>query len=241
MVVPALTDNLSDMKTWLGRIVVASDKTRQPVTPNDLGLTSVLTVLMKDAMKPNLMQTLIWTPVFMHMGPFANITHGNCSVLADKIALKLVGEEGFVVTEAGFGADIGMEKIFNNKCQASSLVPSVVVLLATVQALKMHRGRPSVTAGVPLKKEHKEKNVQLVTDGCCNLQQQIQIAQLFGVPIMVTLKVLKIHTGAEIDLVCELTKQAGAFDAVPCYHWPVGGKRLVDLAWAVREAASKRS
>lgn len=116
----------------------------------------------------HLMQTLERTPVFMHVGPFANITHGNSSVLADKIALKLVVEEGFVVTEAGFGADIEMEKFFN-KCQASSLVPSVVVLVATVQALKMHSGGPSVTAGVPLKKEHKEKNIQLVADGCRNL------------------------------------------------------------------------
>ncbi|XP_035152859.2 monofunctional C1-tetrahydrofolate synthase, mitochondrial isoform X3 [Callithrix jacchus] len=241
MAVLALTDSLADMKVRLGRMVVASDKSGQPVTADDLGVTGALTVLMKDAIKPNLMQTLEGTPVFVHAGPFANIAHGNSSVLADKIALKLVGEEGFVVTEAGFGADIGMEKFFNIKCRASGLVPDVVVLVATVRALKMHGGGPSVTAGVPLKKEYTEENIQLVADGCCNLQKQIQIAQLFGVPVVVALNVFKTDTRAEIDLVCELAKRAGAFDAVPCYHWSIGGKGSVDLARAVREAASKRS
>ncbi|XP_036905543.1 monofunctional C1-tetrahydrofolate synthase, mitochondrial [Sturnira hondurensis] len=241
MAVLALTNSLKDMKERLGRMVVASDKNGHPVTAEDLGVTGALTVLMKDAIKPNLMQTLEGTPVFVHAGPFANIAHGNSSVLADKIALKLVGEEGFVVTEAGFGADIGMEKFFNIKCRASGLVPNVVVLVATVRALKMHGGGPSVTAGVPLKREYTEENIQLVADGCCNLQKQIQIAQLFGVPVVVALNVFKTDTQAEIDLVCELAKRAGAFDAVPCYHWSVGGKGSVDLAWAVREAASKRS
>ncbi|XP_041536242.1 monofunctional C1-tetrahydrofolate synthase, mitochondrial [Microtus oregoni] len=241
MAVLALTDSLADMKERLGRMVVASDKDGQPVTAEDLGVTGALTVLMKDAIKPNLMQTLEGTPVFVHAGPFANIAHGNSSVLADKIALKLVGEEGFVVTEAGFGADIGMEKFFNIKCRASGLVPNVVVLVATVRALKMHGGGPSVTAGVPLKKEYTEENIQLVADGCCNLQKQIQIAQLFGVPVVVALNVFKTDTRAEIDLVCELAKRAGAFDAVPCYHWSAGGKGSVDLARAVRDAANKRS
>ncbi|EFB18852.1 hypothetical protein PANDA_017254, partial [Ailuropoda melanoleuca] len=242
MAVLALTtDSLVDMKERLGRMVVASDKNGQPVTAEDLGVTGALTVLMKDAIKPNLMQTLEGTPVFVHAGPFANIAHGNSSVLADKIALKLVGEEGFVVTEAGFGADIGMEKFFNIKCRASGLVPNAVVLVATVRALKMHGGGPGVTAGVPLKKEYTEENVQLVADGCCNLQKQIQIAQLFGVPVIVALNVFKTDTRAEIDLVCELAKRAGAFDAVPCYHWSIGGKGSVELARAVRDAANKGS
>ncbi|XP_064454294.1 monofunctional C1-tetrahydrofolate synthase, mitochondrial isoform X1 [Mirounga angustirostris] len=241
MAVLALTDSLADMKERLGRMVVASDKNGQPVTAEDLGVTGALTVLMKDAIKPNLMQTLEGTPVFVHAGPFANIAHGNSSVLADKIALKLVGQEGFVVTEAGFGADIGMEKFFNIKCRASGLVPNAVVLVATVRALKMHGGGPSVTAGVPLKKEYTEENIQLVADGCCNLQKQIQIAQLFGVPVIVALNVFKTDTRAEIDLVCELAKRAGAFDAVPCYHWSVGGKGTVQLARAVRDAANKGS
>uniref|UniRef100_A0A8C0HYM0 Monofunctional C1-tetrahydrofolate synthase, mitochondrial n=2 Tax=Mysticeti TaxID=9761 RepID=A0A8C0HYM0_BALMU len=241
MAVLALTDSLADMKERLDRMVVASDSNGQPVTTGDLGVTGALTVLMKDAIKPNLMQTLEGTPVFVHAGPFANIAHGNSSVLADKIALKLVGEEGYVVTEAGFGADIGMEKFFNIKCRASGLVPSVVVLVATVRALKMHGGGPSVTAGVPLKKEYTEENLQLVADGACNLEKQIQIAHLFGVPVVVALNVFKTDTRAEIDLVCELAKRAGAFNAVPCYHWSIGGKGSVDLAQAVREAASKKS
>ncbi|KAK1346722.1 hypothetical protein QTO34_000582 [Cnephaeus nilssonii] len=223
---------------------------------------------MKDAIKPNLMQTLEGMSIFLHACSFANIAHGNSSVLTDKIALKLVSKEGFVVTEASFCANISMEKFFNIKCQASGLVPNVVVLVATVHALKMHGGRPSVplkkeyaraetvrgvqeaadrcftlidvsnslSLSLPLckKKEYTEENIQLLADGCCNLQKQIQITQLFGIPIVVALNVFKTDIQAEIDL-------AGAFDAVPYYHWLKGGKGSVELAWAVREAASKLS
>ncbi|XP_064564216.1 monofunctional C1-tetrahydrofolate synthase, mitochondrial isoform X2 [Zonotrichia leucophrys gambelii] len=218
MAILALTTSLQDMKERLGRMVVANDKKGQPVTAEDLG-----------------------TPVFVHAGPFANIAHGNSSVLADKIALKLVGEKGFVVTEAGFGADIGMEKFFNIKCRASGLVPSVVVLVATVRALKMHGGGPNVTAGAPLKKEYTEENLQLVADGCCNLQKQIQITQLFGVPVVVALNVFKTDSPAEIDLVCKIAKESGAFDAVPCHHWSAGGKGAVKLAQAVEKAANQKN
>uniref|UniRef100_A0A8C3XWA9 formate--tetrahydrofolate ligase n=1 Tax=Chelydra serpentina TaxID=8475 RepID=A0A8C3XWA9_CHESE len=241
MAILALTTSLADMKERLGKMVVANDKNGQPVTAEDLGVTGALAVLMKDAIKPTLMQTLEGTPVFVHAGPFANIAHGNSSVLADKIALKLVGEGGFVVTEAGFGADIGMEKFFNIKCRTSGLVPSVVVLVATVRALKMHGGGPNVTAGAPLKKEYTEENLQLVADGCCNLQKQIQIAQLFGVPVVVALNVFKTDSHAEVDLVCEIAKQSGAFDAVPCNHWSAGGRGAVELAQAVRKAASQEN
>ncbi|XP_063185366.1 monofunctional C1-tetrahydrofolate synthase, mitochondrial isoform X2 [Chroicocephalus ridibundus] len=241
MAILALTTSLQDMKERLGRMVVANDKKGEPVTAEDLGVTGALAVLMKDAIKPTLMQTLEGTPVFVHAGPFANIAHGNSSVLADKIALKLVGEKGFVVTEAGFGADIGMEKFFNIKCRASGLVPSVVVLVATVRALKMHGGGPNVTAGAPLKKEYTEENLQLVADGCCNLQKQIQITQLFGVPVVVALNVFKTDSPAEVDLVCKIAKQSGAFDAVPCNHWSAGGKGAVKLAQAVEKAASQKN
>ncbi|OXB83760.1 UNVERIFIED_CONTAM: hypothetical protein H355_013115 [Colinus virginianus] len=241
MAILALTTSLEDMKERLGKMVVANDKKGEPVTAEDLGVTGALAVLMKDAIKPTLMQTLEGTPVFVHAGPFANIAHGNSSVLADKIALKLVGEKGFVVTEAGFGADIGMEKFFNIKCRASGLVPSVVVLVATVRALKMHGGGPNVTAGVPLKKEYTEENLQLVADGCCNLQKQIQITQLFGIPVVVALNVFKTDSPAEVDLVCEIAKQSGAFDAVPCSHWSDGGRGAVKLAQAVEKAANQKS
>ncbi|KAG9481259.1 hypothetical protein GDO78_010473 [Eleutherodactylus coqui] len=157
MAVLALTDGLNDMRIRLGKMVVASSKQGAPISTEDLGVSGALAVLMKDAVKPNLMQTLEGNPVFVHAGPFANIAHGNSSILADKIALKLVGPEGFVVTEAGFGADIGMEKFFDIKCRYSGLRPHVVVLVATVRALKMHGGGPMVTAGVPLPKEYTQE------------------------------------------------------------------------------------
>merc|ERR1712241_573636 len=154
MAVLALTTSLADMRERLGKMVVASSKCGDPVTAEDLGVAGALTVLMKDAIRPNLMQTLEGTPVFVHAGPFANIAHGNSSILSDKISLKLVGEDGFVVTEAGFGADIGMEKFFDIKCRSSGLTPNAVVLVATVRALKMHGGGPKVVAGTPLKPEY---------------------------------------------------------------------------------------
>lgn len=147
MAVLALTTGLGDMRDRLGRMVVAADKSGNPVTAEDLGVGGAMTVLMKDAIKPTLMQTLEGTPVFVHAGPFANIAHGNNSILADQIALKLVGEDGYVVTEAGFGADIGMEKFFNIKCRYSGLIPNAAVIVATVRALKMHGGGPPVVPG----------------------------------------------------------------------------------------------
>ncbi|XP_060722097.1 monofunctional C1-tetrahydrofolate synthase, mitochondrial [Tachysurus vachellii] len=241
MAILALTDGLADMKVRLGRMVVGNSRSGQPVTADDLGVTGALAVLMKDAIKPTLMQTLEGTPVFVHAGPFANIAHGNSSVLADQLALKLVGENGYVVTEAGFGADIGMEKFFNIKCRASGLKPDVVVLVATIRALKMHGGGPNVTAGVPLPKEYTEENLKLVSEGCSNLKKQIQIARLFGVPVVVALNVFKTDTEAEIELVCHTAEVSGASAAVPCHHWGRGGCGAVNLAHAVKEAASQTS
>ncbi|KAM8846469.1 monofunctional C1-tetrahydrofolate synthase, mitochondrial [Synchiropus picturatus] len=242
MAILALADSLEDMKTRLARMVVGTSRAGMPVTAEDLGVSGALAVLMKDAIKPTLMQTLEGTPVFVHAGPFANIAHGNSSVLADKLALKLVGRDGFVVTEAGFGADIGMEKFFNIKCRASGLRPNVVVLVATVRALKMHGGGPNVSAGAPLPKEYIDENLSLVEGGChSNLRKQIQIAHLFGVPVVVALNVFKTDTQAEIDLVCKLARECGASDAVPCRHWSQGGRGSVELAKAVKEAASRPS
>ena len=141
MAILALTTDLADMRERMGRIVVATNHAGEAVTAEDLGVAGAMTVLMKDAIKPTLMQTLEGTPVFVHAGPFANIAHGNSSIVADRIALKLAD---YVVTESGFGADIGMEKFFNIKCRASGLIPNVVVLVATVRALKMHGGGPKV-------------------------------------------------------------------------------------------------
>ncbi|XP_075049059.1 C-1-tetrahydrofolate synthase, cytoplasmic [Mixophyes fleayi] len=241
MAVLALTDSLNDMRVRLGKMVVATSKHGDPVTTEDLGVSGALAVLMKDAIKPNLMQTLEGNPVFVHAGPFANIAHGNSSILADKIALKLVGSEGFVVTEAGFGADIGMEKFFNIKCRNSGLRPHVVVLVATVRALKMHGGGPTVTAGVPLPKEYTEENLELLEKGCSNLNKQIENATMFGVPVVVAVNAFKTDTQGELELVCRLAKEAGAFDAVKCSHWAEGGKGAVALGQAVQTASQAPS
>ncbi|KAK2826220.1 hypothetical protein Q5P01_020434 [Channa striata] len=241
MAVLALTSSLEDMRQRLAKMVVATSRSGQPITSEDLGVSGALTVLMKDAIKPNLMQTLEGTPVFVHAGPFANIAHGNSSILADKIALKLVGANGFVVTEAGFGADIGMEKFFNIKCRYSGLRPHVVVLVATVRALKMHGGGPTVTAGVPLPKEYTEENLELLEKGCSNMRKQIENAQHFGVPVVVAVNGFKTDTEAELDLICSIAKAAGAFDAVRCFHWAEGGAGAVALGEAVQRASTAPS
>ncbi|XP_022426093.1 C-1-tetrahydrofolate synthase, cytoplasmic isoform X1 [Delphinapterus leucas] len=241
MAVLALTSSLEDMRERLSKMVVASSKKGEPISTEDLGVSGALTVLMKDAIKPNLMQTLEGTPVFVHAGPFANIAHGNSSIIADRIALKLVGPEGFVVTEAGFGADIGMEKFFNIKCRYSGLRPHVVVLVATVRALKMHGGGPTVTAGLPLPKAYVEENLELVEKGFSNLKKQIENARMFGVPVVVAVNAFKTDTEAELDLITRLAKEHGAFDAVKCTHWAEGGKGALVLAQAVQRAAQAPS
>ncbi|XP_072313370.1 C-1-tetrahydrofolate synthase, cytoplasmic-like [Eucyclogobius newberryi] len=241
MAVLALTSSLEDMRTRLSKMVIATSRNGEPVTTEDLGVSGALTVLMKDAIKPNLMQTLEGTPVFVHAGPFANIAHGNSSILADKIALKLVGPDGFVVTEAGFGADIGMEKFFNIKCRYSGLRPHVVVLVASVRALKMHGGGPTVTAGMTLPKEYVEENLGLLENGCSNLRKQIENAMHFGVPVVVAVNAFKTDTDAELDLVCKMSKSAGAFDAVHCKHWAEGGAGALALGMAVQSASEAPS
>jgi len=241
MAILALTTDLKDMRERLGNIVVASDKNMQPITADDLGVAGALTVLMKDAIKPNLMQTLEGTPVFVHAGPFANIAHGNSSIIADKIALKLVGEEGFVVTEAGFGADIGMEKFFNIKCRYSGLTPSCVVLVATVRALKMHGGGSKVVAGAPLPQEYVTENVELARAGFCNLRKQIENARYFGVPVVVAVNKFASDTALETDAIIELSREAGAFDAVLCTNFANGGAGAVELAHAVSKASQHTS
>ncbi|XP_078473143.1 C-1-tetrahydrofolate synthase, cytoplasmic isoform X2 [Lampetra planeri] len=239
MAILALATSLGDMRERLVRMVVATSRGGEPVTAEDLGVSGALTVLMKEAIKPNLMQTLEGSPVFVHAGPFANIAHGNSSVLADKIALKLVGEQGFVVTEAGFGSDIGMEKFFNIKCRLSGLYPDAAVLVVTVRALKMHGGGPIVVAGQPLPEEYTKENLELVKNGCCNLHKHIEIIRLFGVPVVVAVNMFTTDTDAELDVVRELALVAGASDVVRCTHWAEGGKGGRALAEAVRQAAQE--
>ncbi|XP_013778703.1 C-1-tetrahydrofolate synthase, cytoplasmic [Limulus polyphemus] len=241
MAILALTTSPQDMRERLGKIVVASDRSGNPVTADDLGVSGALTVLMKDAINPNLMQTLEGTPVFVHAGPFANIAHGSSSILADKIALSLVGEDGITVTEAGFGADIGMEKFFNIKCRYSGLIPNAVVLVASIRALKMHGGGPIVTAGTPLAKEYKEENLELLKNGFCNLAKQISNASKFGVPVVVAINQFVTDTQAELQLVQKLCKENGAFDAIICNNWAKGGEGAIELANAVIRATEKPS
>ena len=197
-----------------------------------------MTVLMKDAIKPNLMQTLEGTPVFVHAGPFANIAHGNSSIIADQIALKLAD---YVVTESGFGADIGMEKFFDIKCRYSGLIPNVVVLVATVRALKMHGGGPKVIAGKPLAPEYQEENLDLLRAGLGNMQRHIQNALAYGIPVVVAVNSFATDTQAEVDLVREAALDAGADDAVVSTHWMNGGEGAAKLAEAVVKAAEKPS
>ncbi|KAK0555446.1 tetrahydrofolate synthase [Tilletia horrida] len=241
MAVLALARDLKDMRDRLGRMVVGSSRAGEPVTADDLGMGGALAVLMKDAIKPNLMQTLEGTPVFVHAGPFANIAHGNSSILADAVALKLAGLEegegpertGYVITEAGFGADIGMEKFCNIKCRESGLVPDAVVLVATVRALKTHGGGPEVTPGKPLSEVYLEENLDILEKGLVNLTKHISNAKKFGLKVIVAVNKFSSDTQAELDLVVKKALEAGADAAVPADHWARGGAGATDLAQAV--------
>jgi methylenetetrahydrofolate dehydrogenase (NADP+)/methenyltetrahydrofolate cyclohydrolase/formyltetrahydrofolate synthetase len=238
MAILALTTGLKDMRQRLGRIVIGQNWAGEPVTAEDLGVAGAMTVLMKDAIMPNLMQTLEGTPAFVHAGPFANIAHGNSSIVADQIALKLAD---YVVTESGFGADIGMEKFFNVKCRYSGLIPNAVVLVATIRALKMHGGGPKVVAGRDLDKAYTEENLELLEKGGANLAKNIQIAKLFGIPVVVAINRFKYDTDAEVALVKKIGEAAGAYAAVPSNHWAEGGAGSVELAEAVVDACEQPS
>ena len=239
MAILALTTDLRDMRERLGRMVIGTDRKGAAVTAEDLGVAGALTVLMKDAIKPNLMQTLEGTPVFVHAGPFANIAHGQSSIIADRIALKLVGPEGFVITESGFGADIGMEKFFDIKCRVSGLIPQVVVLVATVRALKMHGGGPKVVAGKPLAPDYTDENLDLLCKGLPNMVRHIKNALKFGVNVVVAVNSFTTDTPAEVEIVRQAALEAGAMDAVVSTHWLDGGLGAIKLAEAVIRAADK--
>ncbi len=238
MAILALTTDLADMRERLGRVVVATNKAGEAITMEDVGVAGAATVLMKDAIKPTLMQTLEGTPAFVHAGPFANIAHGNSSIIADRIALKFAD---YVLTESGFGADIGMEKFFNIKCRYSGLIPDAVVLVATVRALKMHGGGPKVTAGAPLDPAYVTENLELLEKGIANLEAHIENALKFGIPTVVAVNSFKDDTQAEVELVRDRAIKAGAHDAVVTRHWMEGGKGAVDLAKAVVEACEQPS
>lgn len=238
MAILALTTSLEDMRERFGQMVVATNKRGEAVTAEDLGVAGAVTVLMKDAIKPNLMQTLEGTAAFVHAGPFANIAHGQSSIIADKIALKLAD---YVVTESGFGADIGMEKFFNIKCRYSGLIPHVVVMVATVRALKMHGGGPKVVAGKPLAAEYTEENLDLLRKGLANLERHIQNARKFGVNVIVAINSFATDTDAEVEMIRTSAILFGAADAIKCTHWADGGTGTKKLAEAVVKAAEQKS
>jgi len=239
MAILALTTDIEDLRERFSRIVIGTNTKGEAVTAEDLGVAGAMTVLMKDAIMPNLMQTLEGTPAFTHAGPFANIAHGNSSIVADQIALKLVGPNGYVVTESGFGADCGMEKFMDIKCRYSGLVPNVVVIVATMRALKMHGGGPKVVAGRPLDKAYTEENLALLEKGGANLAKHIENARSFGVPVVVAVNSFKYDTEAELKLVQRIAQEAGAEGAFKCTHWMNGGKGAIELAEAVIDAAKK--
>ncbi|GHJ90281.1 hypothetical protein NliqN6_6683 [Naganishia liquefaciens] len=244
MAVLALSTDLADMRQRLGKMVVASSRDGRPVTAEDVGCAGAMAVLMKDAIKPTIMQTLEGTPVFVHAGPFANIAHGNSSIIADRIALKLAGTEegddkdrvGYVITEAGFGADIGMEKFCNIKCRVSGLKPNAVVIVATVRALKMHGGGPAVTPGKPLAEVYQKEDLELLEKGCANLGKHIENAKKFGLKVIVAVNQFATDSEAELKLVADFALRAGADRAVPSNHWAKGGEGALPLAKAVIEA-----
>jgi methylenetetrahydrofolate dehydrogenase (NADP+)/methenyltetrahydrofolate cyclohydrolase/formyltetrahydrofolate synthetase len=229
---------LKDLRERTGRVVIGNDNKRKPITLEDLQVAGAVTVLMKDTLHPNLMQTLEGQPAFVHAGPFANIAHGNSSILADQVALHL-GE--YIVTESGFGADIGMEKFFDIKCRYSGLVPDAVVLVATIRALKMHGGGPRVIPGRPLDQAYNEENLELLEAGLANLGVHIRNAKKYGVPVVVAINKFTEDTAAEINLIREYAISQGAETAVMTDHWTNGGDGAVELAEAVVAACEKPS
>ena len=238
MAILALTTSLKDMRERIGKVVVAMSRQGEPVTLERLGIAGAVTVLMREAIMPNLMQTLEGQPAFVHAGPFANIAHGNSSVIADMIALKMAD---YVVTESGFGADIGMEKFFDIKCRYSGLLPNAVVLVATVRALKMHGGGPKVSPGAPLDKAYVEENLDLLQAGLGNLGVHIKNALRFGIPVVVAVNSFSTDTPAELEMIRKYSLEQGAEDAVVTTHWADGGAGAARLAEAVVAACEKPS
>ncbi len=236
MAILALSKSLQDMRERIGRITIGLSRSGKPVTAEDLGVAGAMTVLMRDAIKPTLMQTLEQTPALVHAGPFANIAHGNSSVIADMIAVKLAD---YVITESGFGADCGMEKFFNIKCRVSGLAPHCVVLVATIRALKMHGGGPRVVPGKPLPDAYKQENLDLVAKGCENLKKHVENAKLFGVNAVVAVNRFTDDTDREVEVVRKAAMAAGAEDAVPSEVWARGGQGGADLARAIVKACEK--
>lgn len=225
MAIFCLATNLQDLETRLGNIVIGNTRADEPVTVRQLNAHGAMTALLRDAFQPNLVQTIENNPALMHGGPFANIAHGCNSVIATKTALKLAD---YVVTEAGFGADLGAEKFFNIKCRKAGLRPDAVVLVATIKALKMHGG--------VAKSDLAEENVAALVDGSKNLGRHLRNLSQFGVPAVVAINRYTADTDAEVDAVKQYCDKFGV-EAVDCTHWADGGDGAIDLARRVTEIA----
>ncbi|MEL6148140.1 MAG: formate--tetrahydrofolate ligase, partial [Chloroflexota bacterium] len=236
MAILALTTSLKDLRERIGRMVVAYDKSKNPITAEDLQAAGAATVLLRDAIKPNLMQTLENTPAMVHCGPFANIAHGNSSILADMIAVKCTD---YVVTESGFGADIGAEKFFNIKCRASGLKPNAAVLVVTVRALKAHTGKYKITPGKPLDPGLTEENIADVEQGAENMIRHLQNLKKFGINPVVAVNVFSNDTQKEIDAIKRIAEENGATGVAEARHWAEGGAGAAELAEMVVSACEQ--
>ena len=227
MAILALTTSLSDMRARIGKMIVAYDRDRIPVTAEDIQAAGAAAALMKEAIKPNLMQTLENTPALVHAGPFANIAHGNSSIIADLIAMKT---SDYVITESGFGADIGAEKFFNIKSRISGLQPNAVVLVATVRALKAHTDKYKIIAGKAIDPALNEENVADVEAGAVNMVRHLENLKKFGVNPVVAVNVFSSDTAREIQAVREIAVAAGATGEAAARHWAEGGAGAAELA-----------
>jgi formate--tetrahydrofolate ligase len=231
----ALSSSLADLRQRLGRIVVGYTAAGSPVTAEELDTAGSMAVILRDAIKPNLLQTMENTPVLVHTGPFGNIATGNSSVVADLIGIR-TGD--FLVTEAGFGADMGAERFFNIKCRTSGLRPDAAVVVATVRALKAHSGKYKVVAGRPLPPDLLAENPDDVLAGAANLRKQLENVALHGVPPVVAINAFPTDHRSEHDAIREIAGQMGARSAV-CTHFAEGGRGAAELAEAVAEAADE--
>ena len=238
MAILGLSKDIHDLRKRLGAMLVGYDKAGKPVTAEQLQAAGAMTAILKDALKPTLMQTLEGTPALVHTGPFANIAHGNSSIVADYVAMRSLD---FVVTEAGFGADMGAEKFFNIKCRASGLKPDAALLVATVRALKMHSGRFTIVAGKPLPEGLKQEDLDALAAGIGNLQKQIENVRLHGVPVVVAVNRFPGDTDAEIEFVRAAAVEAGALEAHVSTLFTDGGKGGEALAHALVKAAEQPS
>ncbi|HEX6124698.1 MAG TPA: formate--tetrahydrofolate ligase [Pyrinomonadaceae bacterium] len=236
MAILALTTSLKDMRMRFGRIVVGMTHDKTPVTAEEIGAAGAMTVLMRDAIRPTIMQTLENTPALVHAGPFANVAHGNSSILADLIGIKTAD---YLMTESGFGADIGAEKFFNIKCRYSGLKPDACVIVATIRALKSHSGKYKIVAGKALPPEMLENNVADVEAGASNLRKQIENVKLHGVTPVVAINAFETDHPEEIDAVKRIAVESGALGAAVSTHWADGGKGAIELAELVIEAAQQ--